>query len=143
MRRWAAISLAGLLLLPAAAGQSSINLLSKFAGTWTGTFQDRPLVKINLATREGKVSGTVSHPVDIKIDDAGNVSEAAVQMSETQVVGGFASGDTLRLTCREPSGEEMHYELTISGNVAELKLLDAPPEYNLKPWKLVRAAGKS
>jgi hypothetical protein len=143
MRRGAAFSLVVLALLSSASAQSPINSFTKFVGTWTGTFQDRPLVKVNLAVREGKLTGTFSHAADIKVDDSGDISEAAAQMSETQVVGGFATGDTLRLTCREPSGEEMHYELTISGNMAELKLLDAPPEYNLKPWKLVRAAGKS
>jgi len=126
-------SLAGLLLL---------FLPPDFAGKWTGTFEDKVFVTLNLQEQNGVITGTLRHPTQINTSPSGTLTGISGIFVEEPIGNVKLVGKELRFSTQDEDGEDIKYALRLTGtNTADLAFADPPKEYIApKPWKLERGA---
>jgi hypothetical protein len=119
--------------------------LAGYAGTWIGTFEERPWLTVQLALQDQQLSGSLRRAHDLKFNDAGELKSVG-DTEVTEVIQEAAlNNDGLLLTAKNPETNETDrftMRLT-SETTAELKMsaMSMPPGMpKLKPWKLTRVA---
>ncbi len=122
--------------------------LAGYAGTWVGTFDERPWLTVQLALQGQTLSGSLRRANDLKFNDAGELKS----MGDTQVTEviqeAALNGDGLLLTAKNPDTNETdRFTMRLTGeSTAELKMsaMSMPPGMpKLKAWKVTRAGAPS
>jgi hypothetical protein len=122
--------------------------LTGYAGTWIGTFEERPWLTVRLTLQGQQLSGSLSRAHDLQFNDSGEIKSVSdTQIAET-IEEATLNGDGLLLTAKNPETHETDrftMRLT-SETTAELKMsaMSMPPGMpKPKPWKLTRVAASS
>ena len=122
--------------------------LAGYAGTWTGTFEERPWLSVQLTLQGQQLSGSLRRAHDLKFSDAGEIKSVGdTQVTET-IEDASLNGDGLLLTAKNPDTNETdRFTMRLTGETtAELKMsaMSMPPGMpKLRPWKLTRVAAPS
>ena len=119
--------------------------LAGYAGTWIGTFEERPWLTVQLTLQDQQLSGSLRRAHDLKFNDAGEIKSVG-DTEVTEVIQEAAlNNDGLLLTAKNPETNETdRFTMRLTGETtAELKMsaMSMPPGMpKLKPWKLTRVA---
>jgi hypothetical protein len=114
-----------------------------YAGTWTGTFEQRPWLTVQLTLQGQQFSGSLRRANDLKFNDAGNLKSVGDTQLTEVIQDATLNGDGLLITAKNPNTNEIDrftMRLT-SETAAELKMsaISMPPGMpKLQPWKLTR-----
>jgi hypothetical protein len=117
--------------------------LAGYAGTWTGTFEQRPWLTVQLTLQGQQLSGSLRRANDLKFNDAGNLKSIGDTQVTEPIQDATLNGDGLLITTKNPNTNETDrftMRLT-SETAAELKMsaMSMPPGMpKLQPWKLTR-----
>jgi hypothetical protein len=97
-----------------------------FAGTWTADHQGKPLVRLELQTKEGAVSGWIQL-ADIHVDAQGNVDTVTSGLSERAPIADVVVRGLTIAFARHDGDDVDPFELTVTDDGrAELRFV--PPE---------------
>lgn len=115
--------------------------LLAYAGNWSGTFQGKQWVLLNLSLAGDKFTGSLQHPRNIQLNDDGELKTVSEEDSREPVVDAKLNPDGLLLSVKNPESQETErYQMRLTGDSsAELKMLamSMPPGLpKPKPWKL-------
>jgi hypothetical protein len=122
--------------------------LAGYAGTWTGTFEERPWLTVQLALQGQQLTGSLRRAHDLKFNDAGELKSVGDTQVTEVIEDAALNGDGLLLTAKNPDTNETDrftMRLT-SETTSELKMsaMSMPPGMpKLKPWKLTRIVAPS
>ncbi len=117
--------------------------LAGYAGTWTGTFEQRPWLTVQLTLQGQQFSGSLRRANDLKFNDAGNLKSVGDTQVTELIQDATLNGDGLLITAKNPNTKDTDrftMRLT-SETAAELKMsaMSMPPGMpKLQPWKLTR-----
>ncbi|MGB8768628.1 MAG: hypothetical protein WCC92_03370 [Candidatus Korobacteraceae bacterium] len=159
MRRCAIVVMVALTLVSAGWSQTSSRQttpdqavrkspLAGYAGTWIGTFEERPWLTVRLTLQGQLLSGSLSRAHDLQFNDAGEIKSVSdTQITET-IEDATLNGDGLLLTAKNPDTHETdRFTMRLkSETTAELKMsaMSMPPGMpKPNPWKLTRVADTS
>jgi hypothetical protein len=122
--------------------------LAGYAGTWIGTFEERPWLTVQLTLQGQQLSGSLRRAHDLQFSDAGEIKSVGDTQVTEVIEDATLNGDGLLLTAKNPDTNETDrftMRLT-SETAAELKMsaMSMPPGMpKLRPWKLTRVAAPS
>jgi hypothetical protein len=122
--------------------------LAGYAGSWTGTFEERPWLTVQLALQGQQLTGSLRRAHDLKFNDAGELKSVGDTQVTEVIEDAALNGDGLLLTAKNPDTNETDrftMRLT-SETTSELKMsaMSMPPGMpKLKPWKLTRVVAPS
>ena len=122
--------------------------LAGYAGTWIGTFEERPWLTVQLTLQGQQLSGSLRRAHDLQFSDAGEIKSVGDTQVTEVIEDATLNGDGLLLTAKNPDTNETDrftMRLT-SESLAELKMsaMSMPPGMpKLRPWKLTRVAASS
>ena len=119
-----------------------------YAGTWTGTFEARTWLTVQLSLQGQQLSGSLVRAHDLKFSDAGEIKSVGDTQVTEVIQDATLNGDGLLLTAKNPETNETdRFTMRLmSETTAELKMsaMSMPPGMpKLKPWKLTRVAASS
>ena len=105
--------------------------LAGYAGTWTGTFEQRPWLTVQLTLAGEKLSGSLLRANDLKFNDAGDLKSVGDTQVTEVVQDATPNGDGLLLTVKNPDTNETdRFTMRLTGETtAELKMsaMSMPP----------------
>jgi len=122
--------------------------LKQFAGTWEGKFKGKTFVTLKLASKDGKIAGTVSR-IRIEMSTSGVLTDASPLAGEDAICETAPERKVLHLntkakghvsTIAGDSEESIQYHMRLSGtDQAELQIAGVPTGMPVPaPWKLER-----
>jgi hypothetical protein len=119
--------------------------LAGYAGTWTGTFAERPWLTVQLTLQGQQLTGSLRRANDVKFTDAGEIKSVGDTQVTELIDEATLNGDGLLLTAKNPDTKETdRFTIRLTGETtAELKMsaMSMPPGMpKLRPWKLTRTA---
>lgn len=119
--------------------------LAGYAGTWTGMFEQRPWLTVQLTLQGEKLSGSLQRSHDLKFNDAGELKSVGDTQVTEIIEDATLNGDGILLTAKNPDTNEIdRFTMWLTGETtAELKMsaMSMPPGMpKLRPWKLNRVA---
>src|SRR5947209_495793 len=103
-----------------------------FSGKWTGTFEGKVFVTLNLDEHDGAITGTLRHPTQINTSNNGTLLGLSGSFVEEPIGNTKLVGNELRFSTRDDDGEDIKYSLRVTGpNAAELAFADPPKEFTV------------
>jgi hypothetical protein len=122
--------------------------LAGYAGIWTGTFEERTWLTVQLTLQGQQLSGSLRRANDLKFTDAGEIKSVGDTLVTEVIEDATLNGDGLLLTAKNPDTNETdRFTMRLTGETTgELKMsaMSMPPGMpKLKPWKLTRVSAAS
>ena len=119
--------------------------LAGYAGTWIGSFEDRPWLTVQLALQGQQLSGSLRRAQDLKFNDAGEIKSIGDTQVTEIIEDATLNGDGLLLTAKNPDTNQTdRFTMRLTSETAgELKMsaMSMPPGMpKPRPWKLTRIA---
>ncbi len=118
--------------------------LADYAGTWTGTFEDKTWLTVRLTLQGDRLSGSIQRMRNLQFNDLGEIKSIGEEQFSETVEDAQVNPDGLLLTARDPDTQETdRYTMKLTGeSKAEIKMsaMKMPPGMpKIRPWKLTKA----
>jgi hypothetical protein len=122
--------------------------LADYAGTWTGSFEEKTWITVKLTLQGDRLAGFIQHPHDLKFNDEGLLKSVSDDQTTETVQDAQVNPDGLLLTAKDPDTQETNrFTMKLTGDsAAEIKMsaMKMPPGMpKIKPWKLTKAAASA
>jgi len=119
--------------------------LADYAGTWTGSFEGKTWITVQLTLQGDRLSGFMQHAHDLEFNDEGLLKSVSDNQSTQTVQDAQVNPNGLLLTTKDPDTQEtFRFTMKLTGeSTAEIKMnaMEMPPGMpKIKPWKLTKAA---
>src|SRR5258708_466123 len=101
-----------------------------FAGTWTADYSGRPIVRLELQTRDGAMTGSIQL-ANIHVDATGEVETVLSDLSARAPLIDVSVRNRTVMFARRDGGDTDHFELTMS-DAGIAALLFVPSEADRK-----------
>ncbi|MGO9516019.1 MAG: hypothetical protein ACLPND_03150 [Candidatus Korobacteraceae bacterium] len=118
--------------------------LADYAGTWTGSFQEKTWITIKLALQGDRLTGSIQYPHKLEFNDQGELKSISDEQTTEIVQDAQVNPNGLLLTTKDPDTQEANrFTMKLTGETtAEIKMsaMKMPPGMpKIKPWKLTKA----
>lgn len=154
MRRFGALLVFAIVVTIAVAAQTATqsksearpvkkNPLAAYAGTWTGSLQEKTWLTVKLTLQAERLSGSIERPRNLQFNDQGEIKSVSDEQSTEIVQDAQVNPDGLLLTVKKTDSQEINrYTMRLtSESAAELKMsaMSMPPGMpKIRPWKLTK-----
>jgi len=117
--------------------------LADYAGTWTGMFEGKTWLTVNLVLQGDRLLGSIQRPRNLQYNDLGEIKSIGEEQFSEAVEDAQVNPDGLLLTVKDPDTKETdRYTMKLNGeSMAEIKMsaMKMPPGMpKIKPWKVTK-----
>ncbi len=123
-----------------------VSPFADYAGLWTGKFDDRIWLQVQLTLTGEKLTGSIVHSRDINLADDGGIKSVSEEQTTETVTDAVVNPDGLLLTVKDSNTQESDrfvMKLVMPAkDAADLKMIGQPMPAGMpkpKPWRVVKS----